>query len=131
MELKDIMAKLEEMDGKLSRIEKGLNIGKTASDVLKESMDTWKPSPPQPKPEPKGKITYPVSGSMVIANIPTYYTYKAEVGDMPSWYVDGRLVGPDGGQVAFEVTAGEHTVSAVVDGKVVDSIKVMGFVPER
>lgn len=128
--MEEIKKQLDRMEAQLGRIEKALNIGKTASDVLRESMDTRKPSSPKPKPEPKGKITYPPNGSLVIANIPTYYTYKAEVGDMPVWAVDGEAKNVDGGQVAFAVAVGEHIVSAIADGKVVDSIKVLGFVPE-
>ena len=119
---------MEAIKAQLARIE--AKIDKLAPKTL---ADYWPKTDttPAPKPAPKGKITYPLNGSLLISGIPNYYTYKKEVGDMPSWEVDGKPTGLDGGQVAFEVSAGEHTVSAVVDGKVVDSIKVMGFVPER
>lgn len=118
---------MEEIKKQLDRMEAKIDAlaPKTLADFWPKTDMT-----PKPKPEPKGRITYPPNGSMVIANIPTYYTYKAEVGDMPVWAVDGAVKGVDGGQVAFAVATGEHIVSAIVDGKVVDSIRVLGFVPE-
>jgi len=121
----------EKVLASLARIEKALNIGKTASDVLKYAgMGTWKPAPAEPKPMPKGKITYPIGDNpKVIARVPMYFEYAGD--GSPEWYTSttpGAL--GQGGQVAIVLpNLGPQTISAVVDGFVVDQINVIAEAP--
>jgi len=112
----------------LARIEKEMGIGKSASDILKDSG--WgTQAEPVPKPEPKGNITYPADGARVIARIPMYFIYKGD--GSPSWFTSaGGDLKATGGQVSLILPElGEQNIYAVVGKTVVDQITVTAEEP--